>query len=404
MTGKKHKLSAPGRTILYLCAMEKMMRRQWWKLLGVLLVLYGLVAGMLTPLKPNLISVSPRIAELGQTVDLEVIGYNTDFSGAAAGDALSLSNSAVNAWLRAGEELSIAASAVRVIDARTAVFTFKLPDFLPDPAAEKQTFPIIVNSAADGAFVDPFGLTVRQENPAPDVRTAEAPWRVSALQKGDLTATPRTTFPYRGHLAETIRNTYFHVSLWFAMMFIFIAAVTYAIKYLRRSGQVSEALPDVVSLREKADFWSVAFTGVGMLFGLLGLITGAMWAKYTWGSYWSWDIKQFTTLIALLIYAGYFVLRASFPDPEQRARLGAAYNIFAFACLIPLIYILPRLSGNSLHPGAAGNPAFGGEDMDNTMRMVFYPIIIGWTLFGFWMAGVAYRIRLLRERVALRGD
>ncbi|MEM9260408.1 MAG: cytochrome c biogenesis protein CcsA, partial [Bacteroidota bacterium] len=122
-------------------------------------------------------------------------------------------------------------------------------------------------------------------------------------------------------------------------------------------------------------------------------------AKYTWGSFWSWDIKQFTTLIALLIYAGYFVLRAAFPDPEQRARLGAAYNIFAFVCLIPLIYILPRLSGNSLHPGAAGNPAFGGEDLDNTMRMVFYPIIIGWTLFGFWMAGIGYRLRLAKERL-----
>ncbi len=372
----------------YLYAMEKMMHKNWWKALGVLLVLYGILAGMLIPLKPNLVSASPRIATLGETVTLEVVGYNTSF-GADAG--------AVQAWLSAGEGLSLAATDVAVIDDRQAVLTFELPPYLPDRAAEKQTFPIIINSPADGAFVDPIGLTVRQENAAADQATAEAGWKATALRKGDLTSTPFITFPYRGHLAETIRNIYFHVSLWFAMIFVFIAAVVYAIKYLRRSGAASSELPGVVSLRDKADFWSVSFTSVGMLFGVLGLTTGAVWAKYTWGSYWSWDIKQFTTLIALLIYAGYFVLRASFPDPEQRARLGAAYNIFAFACLIPLIYILPRLSGNSLHPGAAGNPAFGGEDLDNTMRMVFYPIIIGWTLFGFWLATVAYRARVLRE-------
>lgn len=374
--------------------MEKMMRRHWWKILAVLLVLYGLTAGMLIPLKPNLLSVSPRTAALGETVELEVVGYNTSF-GADAG--------AVKAWLSAGDDLSIAASSVRVTDDRRATLTFQLPPHLADPSQEKQTLPIIMSYPADGAFVDPIGLSVRQENPAASAAAAAAPWQITNLKKGDVFPTPRITFPYRGHLAETIRNLYFHVSLWFAMMFIFIAAVTYAIKYLRRSGKASDERTNVVSLRDKADYWSVAFTGVGMLFGILGLVTGAVWAKYTWGSFWSWDIKQFTTLIALLIYAGYFVLRASFPDPEQRARLGAAYNIFAFVCLIPLIYILPRLSGNSLHPGAAGNPAFGGEDLDNTMRMVFYPIIIGWTLFGFWLGGIAYRARLLKERMLLKG-
>lgn len=375
--------------------MEKFMRQSWWKLLSVVLVVYAIVVGMLVPLKPNLISVSPRTGELGQRVTVEVVGYNTNFLGDKAAPAAG----AMQAWLRAGEGLSLAASEVKVIDDRRASLTFDLPGFLPDPEAEKQTLSIIVNNETDGAFVDPVGFSVRQKNPAASKALAEAPWRATAIQKGQLSATPHMTFPFRGHLAETIRNTYFHVSLWFAMMFVFIAGCVYAVKYLRRSGKASDELPGVVSLRDKADYWSVAFTSVGMLYGILGLVTGAMWAKYTWGSYWSWDIKQFTTLIALLIYAGYFVLRASFPDPEQRARLGAAYNIFAFVCLIPLIYILPRLSGNSLHPGAAGNPAFGGEDMDNTMRTVFYPIIIGWTLFGFWMAGVSYRIRVLREGV-----
>lgn len=374
--------------------MNRFVRRSWWKVLAVLLVLYGIIAGMLIPLKPNLVSVAPRTAELGQVAQFEITGYNTTL-GADAG--------AVKAWIRAGESHAIAATVVEVKDDRRAVLTFRLPDYLPEVAAGKsKTYPLIISSPADGAFVDAVGISFRQPEAVDDDSAAIAAWRAGAIRKGQLDATSRITFPFRGLLAESIRNTYFHVSLWFAMMFVFIAAVTYAIKFLLRSRNASIEGISVVSYRDKADYWSVAFTSVGMLFGVLGLLTGAVWAKYTWGSYWSWDIKQFTTLIALLIYAGYFVLRASFPDPEQRARLGAAYNIFAFACLIPLIYILPRLSGNSLHPGAAGNPAFGGEDLDNTMRMVFYPIIIGWTLFGFWMAGVGYRARLLKEKVLLK--
>ena len=359
------------------------MRRSWWKILSVLILVYAFVAGMLTPLKPNLVSVSPAVVEAGQLASLDVVGYNTRFT---AGEQ--------TAWLRAGDELGLRAESVEVIDDRRARLHFSLPASMP-AAGQSKRLSLVVNSTEDGAFVAPDVVTLNRGGI--DDNNAEA-WSVSALRKGDISENPATTFPYRGLLAETIRNTYFHVSLWFAMMILFIIAVVYAVKYLRR--QAAAARGDVLDVatvglggRELADYWSRAFTGVGMLFGILGLLTGAVWAKYTWGSFWSWDIKQFTTLIALLIYAGYFVLRASFRDPEQQARLGAVYNIFAFICLIPLIYVLPRLSGNSLHPGAAGNPAMGGEDLDNTMRMVFYPTIIGWTLFGTWMATLAFRLR-----------
>ncbi len=72
------------------------------------------------------------------------------------------------------------------------------------------------------------------------------------------------------------------------------------------------------------------------------------------------------------------------------------YNVFAFVALIPLIFVIPRLT-DSLHPGAGGNPALGGEDLDNTMRMIFYPAIIGWTLLGAWMAQLNYRIDRLAD-------
>ena len=377
------------------------MRHNWWKWLSVLILLYCLIAGMLVPLKPNLLSVSPNAATLGATQTYRLLGYNTSF--AEDGDQL-------RAWLNYGDGFAIEATSVRVSGDRTAEATFNFPNGLPAGEAQNKKLSFIVSGPVSGAFVVPDAVVARQSAGPIDFAAVREAWSATAMQPGDLTAHPGMTFPYRSLLGETIRNTYFHVSLWFAMMFLFIAAVVYAVKYLVRSSRLANAeVPVLVPLHEvsrleKADLWSQVFTEVGMLFGILGLLTGAVWAKYTWGSFWNWDIKQFTTLIALLIYAGYFVLRGAFPDPERRARLSAVYNIFAFACLIPLIYILPRLSTTSLHPGAEGNPAMGGEDLDNTMRMVFYPTIIGWTLFGAWMAGVAYRARLLGERLLRREE
>ncbi|MGB0864128.1 MAG: cytochrome c assembly protein, partial [Saprospiraceae bacterium] len=102
--------------------------------------------------------------------------------------------------------------------------------------------------------------------------------------------------------------------------------------------------------------------------------------------------------IALLIYMAYFVLRGSFEDYDKRARIGAVYNIFAFAALIPLLFVIPRMT-SSLHPGNGGNPGFGGEDLDNTMRTVFYPAVIAWTLLGFWISQLLYRFEKLKWKV-----
>jgi heme exporter protein C len=78
-------------------------------------------------------------------------------------------------------------------------------------------------------------------------------------------------------------------------------------------------------------------------------------------------------------------------DGMQRARLSAGYNLFAFALLIPLLFIVPRMT-DSLHPGNGGNPALGGEDLDHKMRLVFYPAVIGFTLLGAWIAQLVYRV------------
>ncbi|QQS27669.1 MAG: cytochrome c biogenesis protein CcsA [Sphingobacteriales bacterium] len=182
-------------------------------------------------------------------------------------------------------------------------------------------------------------------------------------------------------LNETIRNLYFHVPMWFGMILLLLMSLIYSIKYLR-------------TFQLKYDIVASSGVQIALWFGVLGLLTGMIWAKYTWGEYWSNDPKQLASAVGLLMYMAYFVLRGAIEDEDKRALVSSVYSIVAFFVFIVLIGILPRLA-NSLHPGADGNPAFGQYDLDHWMRMVFYPAIIGWTLLGVWMVSILVRIKLL---------
>jgi heme exporter protein C len=189
-------------------------------------------------------------------------------------------------------------------------------------------------------------------------------------------------------LQHTIRNLFFHVPMWFGMMILFITSAVYAIMYLRKP-------------KPEYDFYSAEYARTGTVFGVLGLITGAIWANYQWGAPWSSDPKQNGALIAILIYAAYFVLRGSMNDDEKKARIGAVYNIFAFFMLFPTIWILPRMA-ESLHPGgqgSEGNPGINGGDLAPSMRVVFWPAVIGWTLLGVWITTLRIRLRTLQNKL-----
>jgi heme exporter protein C len=198
--------------------------------------------------------------------------------------------------------------------------------------------------------------------------------------------------PAREILHETIRNLFFHVCMWMAMMILFTASVVYSIKYLR-------------SQQLLHDIYAVNFAKVGILFGVLGYTTGALWASYTWTEFAN-NSQIFTepkltgAAIALLIYFAYLVLRGSLNDIDKRAKISAVYAIFAYVMLFPSIWILPRLL-ESLHPGKEGNPALNFKDSDARLKMVFYPAIIGWTLLGVWITSLKIRIDLLKEKTLL---
>ncbi|OFY63349.1 MAG: ABC transporter permease [Bacteroidetes bacterium RIFCSPLOWO2_02_FULL_36_8] len=178
---------------------------------------------------------------------------------------------------------------------------------------------------------------------------------------------------------ETIRNQYYHVTMWFALLIILTVSLIFSIRFL-----ITQKMED--------DDVAVEFSNLGFLFGILGLSTGMVWANFTWGDWWSGDVKQNMTLVALLIYAAYLVLRNSMENDFLRAKVSAVYNIFAFSSLIPLLVIVPRMY-DSLHPGSGGNPGFKVYDMDFWLRIVFYPSVIGWTLLGTWIATMWVRLR-----------
>jgi heme exporter protein C len=187
-------------------------------------------------------------------------------------------------------------------------------------------------------------------------------------------------------LKQTSRNLFYHVPMWFTMFTAFMTSFIYSVRYLN-------------SPKPELDHKAVAFTTVGILFGVCGLFTGSLWARFTWGAWWTFaEPRMNLSAVALLILSAYFVLRSAFDDAEKRAKMAAVYNIFAVSTVPFLFYIIPRQL-QSLHPGAEGNPAFS-EITAPVLRLIFYPAIIGFIALSFWIAQLIFRYLRIQEKLA----
>jgi heme exporter protein C len=194
------------------------------------------------------------------------------------------------------------------------------------------------------------------------------------------------TVPRLPILNETIRNLYYHVPLWWTMMMLMGISVFYSARYLKNQNKLDEQFA-----------YNAAF--VGILFSIPGLLTGSLWAKYTWGTWWTFqDPKLNGVAIGILVYLIYFILRASIIQESARARVSSVFNIFAFVMFMLFIMVFPRLT-DSLHPGNGGNPAFGKYDLDSNMRLVFYPAVIGWMCFSGWLLNIVNRMSLIKQKL-----
>ncbi|MDQ3017940.1 MAG: cytochrome c biogenesis protein [Bacteroidota bacterium] len=340
-----------------------------WKWVTMMILLYVFIAGWYVPLNPGIIDVNPDRATAGDSITLQIQGYNSSYATGTQKPRV---------WLRFEGDTILSAYQVNVQNDRQINASFYIPSAFP---IIRDAYPLslIVDHDLDGSSVLPNAIFI---SPNPHPNEAE----VALWYQDKLTAMHEKSgiqFPFRNILAETIRNTYFHVPMWFAMIILFGVSAWYSLRYYRK-GNIHD------------DRLSVAYIKVGLVFGIMGMITGMLWAKFTWNAYWSWDVKQNMSAISLLIYAALMVMRSSVEDNMQKARLTAGYNMFAFALLIPLLFIIPRMA-DSLHPGNGGNPAMGGEDLDHTMRIVFYPAVIGWIMLGLWISQLVYRVDKLNQ-------
>jgi heme exporter protein C len=180
---------------------------------------------------------------------------------------------------------------------------------------------------------------------------------------------------------------YFHVaSGWVGMLGFLVAAVA-GIAYLRSKDQ-------------KWDGAGIAGVEIGLVFMLICIITGSIWARPIWNTWWTWDPRLTTATIMELIYAAYLMLRSGIDDPEKRARFGAIYAIIGFVS-VPLTFISIRLF-RTIHPvviGSSDPSALGAFDMSARMSQTFFFSLFAFSILFADLLWHRIRLSKLEEQV-----
>ncbi len=195
---------------------------------------------------------------------------------------------------------------------------------------------------------------------------------------------PLVTLPYIIGLEERARIIFFHVPMSWIAFVAYIIGMVFGIRYLR-------------SRDLRHDSYSAAAAGVGTLFCVLATLTGSVWAKFNWGSFWNWDPRETSILVLLFVYAAYFVLRSAVADEASRARLSAIYATIGSVTAAFLIFVLPRMM-KGLHPGSADDTSMGPllspkSDEINVVKQILFSVsLTAFTLVYFWLVNLRYRL------------
>ncbi len=178
-------------------------------------------------------------------------------------------------------------------------------------------------------------------------------------------------------LGDKARIIFFHVPTAWVSVIAFISSLYFGIKYLRTKEFVN-------------DIKSSTAASLGFLFCILATLTGAIWAKFSWGTYWNWDPRQTSIFILLLIYGAYFTLRSSIENEEKKATLSAVYSIIAGLTVPFFIFIMPRIV-SSLHPDPIVNPQ-AKIHMNPTMLTIFLISLLAFTGVYLWIFILKIRV------------
>jgi heme exporter protein C len=183
------------------------------------------------------------------------------------------------------------------------------------------------------------------------------------------------------------RIFYFHVPTWWVGFIGFFVAAGAGLLYL-------------ITRHERWDVISLSSVEIGVAFTTMGLITGSIWAKPTWNTWWTWDPRLTTAAIGWLMYIGYLMLRGAIDNPERRARFAAVFAIIAFLS-VPLNFMAIRW-WRTIHPvviGSGSADAQGGFALGDTIRMVFFFCLIAFTVLYFALMVLRTRTEWLVRRV-----
>ncbi|RKX22025.1 MAG: cytochrome C biogenesis protein [Candidatus Zixiibacteriota bacterium] len=207
-------------------------------------------------------------------------------------------------------------------------------------------------------------------------------WKILAgvVMAGVIVASFVTPAPQQ-QIGEASRIFYYHIPQAWVSVLAFTMSMVFSIRYLRSKSPIE-------------DDRAAAAAGLGLVFCFMATVTGAIFAKETWGSYWNWDPRETTVFVLLLIYAAYLALRNAVEDEEKRAALSAVYSIFAFATVPLLIFIIPRIMP-SLHPSDSIVDANFKFQMDGIVALILSGSVIMFTVLFLWMFNLSCRTRSL---------
>ena len=193
--------------------------------------------------------------------------------------------------------------------------------------------------------------------------------------------------PPEAVMGNVQRVFYFHVATGWVGMIGFLLAVFSGIMYLIKADL-------------KWDTIGLAGIEVGLVFSFINIVTGAIWARPIWNTWWAWDPRLVTATIMELVYLAYLMLRQGIDNPEKRARFGAVYAILGFIS-VPLSFLSIRI-WRTIHPVVVGSSDPGAEgtfDMTADMQTAFFFSLFTFTVFGITLLWHRIRIGRLQDQI-----
>jgi heme exporter protein C len=193
--------------------------------------------------------------------------------------------------------------------------------------------------------------------------------------------------PEEAVMGQVQRVFYFHVSAGWVGMLGFLVAAIAGIVYLR-------------SGRRDWDIVGLSAVEIGMAFAFINIVTGSIWARPIWNTWWTWDPRLTTATVMELIYAAYLMLRSGLEDPDRRARFGAVYAIVGFLS-VPITFMSVRIF-RTIHPvviGGGDPNASGSFDMTPKMLQTFMFSLLAFSVFFADLLWHRVRLGRLSDKV-----